>query len=154
MPKAPAPAFVWDPKAPAIFFDPNDPNSRSVTNQSDKDSTDLNVILARYEKTGLIYGQNRPPMFDDFTVLPNFYEMQNRIAKVNQSFDLLPASMRNRFGNDPQKLIDFLLDDKNTAEAVTLGLKNAPDSVASPAPAPVEKPDPTAPPVLPPGGGK
>lgn len=114
---------------PKVNFDPSDKNSRSVTNQSDKDSTDINLIMKRYEKTGLITdlitGNNRQPMYGDFTEVSNFHEMQSKIARVTQAFEALPASTRSKFNNDPAVLVDFLADPKNDAEAVKLGLKDA-----------------------------
>lgn len=124
--------------APVVFFDPKDPKSKSVTNQSDLDSTDINKIMARYEKTGLltdeITGLTRKPMYGDFTSVSNFYDLQVKIKNVERAFGLLPAPVRSRFDNDPQKLINFLADSKNDGEAVKLGLKNAPPA-PDPAPA-------------------
>jgi phage internal scaffolding protein len=147
--------FVWDPKAPAVYFDPDDPKSKSVTNQSDKDSADINIIMERYQKTGLIAGQNRAPMYGDFTVLPNYYELNKTLAGVNQAFEALPAKTRNRFENDPQQLIDFLLDEKNDAEAIKLGLKTEkppvenqekkPEATPKVAPSSAETPEKNAP---------
>nr|QJB18971.1 MAG: internal scaffolding protein [Microvirus sp.] len=113
---------------PGVDFNQDDPNSRSVTNQSDKDSTDINLIMKRYEKTGLItdiLGNSRPPMYGDFSGMPDFHTLQIRIAKVNEAFDALPAQTRSQFGNNAQNLIDFLSDEKNDDEAVKLGLKVA-----------------------------
>lgn len=143
-----------DPKNPALYFDPNDPASRSVTNQSDKDSTDLNLIFAKYEKTGLIpdiiTGDMRKPIFGDFTLVPDFTTMQRNIARTQQAFDALPASIRDEFKNDPQALIEFLADSKNDEKAVKLGLKDkthlpVPDVVADPEGNLKKAPEPKAP---------
>jgi len=131
MPKATASVPAFDPKNPGIYFDPNDPASQSVTNQSDKDSVDLNLMFKRYEKTGLIpdllLGTNRKPFFGDFTSVPNFHELQITLAKTQQAFDALPASTRTKFNNDPQQIIDFLADPKNDQESVDLGLRTLKD---------------------------
>lgn len=112
---------------PGVDFDPADPNSRSVTNQSDRDAADINSIMARYEKTGMIpdalTGALRTPMYGDFTLLPDFHTAQVNIARTKEAFAALPAGVRARFENDPAKLIDFLADSKNDVEAVKLGLK-------------------------------
>ena len=52
--------------------------------------------------------------------------------QAQQSFESLPSELRGRFENDPAKLIDFLSDERNNAEAVKLGLKlerKAPETI-------------------------
>lgn len=125
-----------DPKNPQIYFDPNDPSSQTQTNQSDAEGTDVNKIFAKYQKTGnlvdLITGESRQPFYGDFTKIPNFLETKKALAYIQQAFDLLPASTRNVFLNEPQNLIDFLSDPNNDAEAIKLGLKNDPDATLNP----------------------
>ena len=45
---------------------------------------------------------------------------------AQNAFDQLPSEVRNKFHNDPAKLIGFLKDEKNNEEAYALGLKNKP----------------------------
>lgn len=121
---------------PAVSFDQSDPNSQSMTNQSDKESTDINIQFAKYEKTGLVTdlltGQTRRPMYGDFSDVGDFHALQSTMARVTQSFMALPASIRTRFQNDPAQLVDFLADPKNDPEAIKLGLK--PDASPDPDP--------------------
>ena len=53
--------------------------------------------------------------------------MQNKIVDAQTSFDNMPSHIRNKFENDPQKLIDFLSTEKNLEEAQALGLVNKPE---------------------------
>lgn len=122
------------PESPGVDFtipsntkNPQLHPSFSVTNQSDAESTDINKIMARYEKTGLITdlitGEARKPIYGDFTGIGNYYDLRTRLARANELFDALPAAVRNRFDNDPQKLIDFVQDAKTNAnEMHDLGL--------------------------------
>ena len=48
------------------------------------------------------------------------------IRSAQAQFDALPSSVRDRFDNDPSKLIAFLNDPDNRAEAEKLGLLNTP----------------------------
>ncbi|QXP08032.1 MAG: internal scaffolding protein [Arizlama microvirus] len=115
---------------------------KSLTNQSDLPNTDINNIMARFEKTGLVPGTDRPPMYGDFTEVKDFHTQLSAIRRVEEAFLLLPAKVRNRFQNNPQDLINFLEDSKNDKEAVALGLKEAPPP---PPPNPADKV------ILPPG---
>jgi len=107
-----------------LNFDKSDPKSRSVTNQSDKDLTDVNKIMGRYEKTGLLPQTTRQPIFGDFTEIGDYHQVCQRVVKVNEAFLCLPAGVRSKFLNDPQNLIAFLNDTNNDREAVQLGLKD------------------------------
>jgi len=113
--------------APGTTFDKKNANDRSMTNQADMDAADVNKIMARYEKTGVLVdasGNERQPMYGDFTEIKDYYTSKCAIANVERAFLTLPASVRNRFENNPQLLIDFLEDPKNDTEAVKLGLKD------------------------------
>lgn len=48
------------------------------------------------------------------------------MAQAQQNFMLLPAEIRERFNNDPGRLIAFLEDDRNKNEAIKLGIVNKP----------------------------
>lgn len=125
-----------DQDRPAVSFEARkdakgrvlNPEVLSLTNQADAEACDINVIFARYEKTGLLVdpasGLSRTPVFGDFSNVGDYHSMKCRIAYVEQAFACYPAKLRNRFGNDVQKLVDFLLDVKNDKEAVELGLKD------------------------------
>jgi len=138
--------FKRSEKIPGISF----VAGSSRTKQSFKKDCDINFIMKKYRETGLLpEPQSRPPFFGDFTNAADFLENQNRIAKTQQYFERLPALTRERFGNDPSKMLDFLADIKNKDEAIKLGLvrKPAPDLTPKP-PIPPQTPPP-APPVPP-----
>lgn len=110
---------------PRIVFDPK--KDKSLTNQADMEAADINKIMARYEKTGVLVDPlvgERKPTYGDFTHVKSYHETLGAIRRAEQAFNLLPAGVRNRFYNDPQQLIDFLEDPENDEEAVKLGLKD------------------------------
>lgn len=118
-----------DPVVHEVVFDPKkDRGAVSMTNQADKDSTDINKIVSRFEKTGNIMdlmGNSRQPMYGDFTAVGDYHSLRCKLAQVDRSFMALPVDVRARFDNDPQMLIDFLGDAKNFKEAVDLGLMDS-----------------------------
>lgn len=124
--------------SPGISFNPKtNPNDRSLTNQADMDAADINKIMARYEKTGVLIdpdGFTRQPTYGDFTEVKNYHEMMIGIKNVERAFSQLPAKLKNRFENDPQQLITFLDDEKNYEEAIALGLIEKPEIPAEPVP--------------------
>jgi len=95
------------------------------TEQSHKDETDINQILAKYVKGELLEHRiNHAQNYGDFTGA-DFQAAQNTIATANSMFEELPSSVRNRFQNDPAKFLDFVGDDKNHDEMVSMGLAKA-----------------------------
>lgn len=95
----------------------------SKTKQSFKAECDINNILARYQKTGLVGHLNaRQPRYGDFSNTLDYQAALNAVMAAEESFSSLPAKVRDRFQNDPSKLISFINDPKNKNEAIKLGL--------------------------------
>lgn len=93
----------------------------SLTVQSELESTDINVILKKFGVTGQLPAV-RAPMSGDFTGIEDFQSAAQAVREAEARFLELPADVRYRFANDPQRLLDFVSDDKNRDEAVKLGL--------------------------------
>lgn len=88
-----------------------------------KDECDINNIIAKYDRTGLIdHVSNKSPIYADFSEVGDFHSCYNRIIAAEEAFFELPAVMRERFNNDAGEFIDFIHDDKNLEEMISLGL--------------------------------
>lgn len=99
-------------------------NYDKLTQDQFIEDCDVNVIMARYMKTGEMPPINgRTGVYGDFTELPSYQEALHTLTKANDMFMDIPAHIRLRFENDPQKLMDYLADSKNDEEAIKLGLK-------------------------------
>lgn len=99
----------------------------SMTQQQFKDECNINNILAKYKKTGLLtHTAKHEGHFGDFTSIEDYQTSLHKIMEAENSFNMLPSEIRNRFQNDPGQLIGYLSDEKNNEEAYTLGLKIRP----------------------------
>lgn len=108
-----------------ITFDPK--IEPSLTKQSHKAECDINTILKKYEKTGVItHVNNQAPKYGNFENTEDYQTSINSVMEAQANFDGLPSKIRARFGNDPAQLIEFINDDKNQEEARTLGLLTPP----------------------------
>lgn len=94
----------------------------SRTKQSFKDECDINVIMRRYDKTGVLPAGVGVGSYADFSSVGSFQDSQNILIKAQSQFDALPARVRDRFQNDPEKLLRFIADKANFEEAKKLGL--------------------------------
>lgn len=109
----------------------------SMTKQSFKDECDINNIMRRYEATGVVqHLAAGSPQFGDFMSHMDFQASMNAVIEAENMFAALPARIRDRFGNDPAQLLEFLGNEKNKEEAIALGLVNPPP--VEPAPQKVE----------------
>lgn len=113
---------------------------RSKTKQSMKAETDINNILARFAKSGLLVHVNeRSPVYADVSDVNDYREAISRVREVEGFFGGLPSKVRSHFGNDPAAFLDFMTDPSKAAEAAELGLIPKPEASepVEPAPAPV-----------------
>lgn len=107
-----------------------------VTQQQFKEECDINTIVKRFGITGELPQHQRHPLPDDTTYGHTEYrELLDHVIKVQRAFNDMDVNVRNRFANDPAKLLDFVDDPKNQEEAVRLGI-----AVAKPAPPPPAPP--------------
>lgn len=95
----------------------------SRTKQAMADECDINKIIQRVQQGGdLSHINTRAAQFGDFSNVPDYRESLDFINNANALFMALDATIRDRFANDPAKLLDFLQNPNNKAEATRLGL--------------------------------
>lgn len=101
-------------------------NGPGRTRQEFKDECDINRILANYAVTGVlpVPANARPPIWGDIDEL-DFQAAMDIVAESKTQFEALPAKVRARFDNDPGKLLEFVQNPFNRAEAHSLGLLRA-----------------------------
>lgn len=108
-----------------------------LTKQAPSKSCDINYIVAQYQKTGVLPINIRPrvPVYADVSEFADYHTAMNLICKANDMFAALPVLVRERFDNDPGKMVAFLEDARNLDEARKLGLVE-PAKVVSPSVSP------------------
>ena len=96
----------------------------SLTKQALKDECDVNKIMRRYERDGIIEHVNRfKGSYADVSEVPEDYQSAlQHIALAEDMFLTLPATLRKRFGNDPGAFLAFVSDVANEDEMRALGL--------------------------------
>ncbi|QCQ84885.1 internal scaffolding protein [Blackfly microvirus SF02] len=94
-----------------------------VTRQEFKDECDINVLMASYERTGVITHVNAaPPQFLDVTDVPDLARAIAIMHDAETAFMTLPASARKEFDNDPVKFMDFAGNPENLKRMREWGL--------------------------------
>lgn len=98
---------------------------KSRTKQSFKAECDINNIMAKYKRTGVLpmmIKQN--PQYGDFANPVDFQDAMNIVVQAEAQFAGLPAKTRERFDNNPKNFLDFCSKKENREEMATLGLLN------------------------------
>lgn len=109
-------------------YDPHErvqfvPTGESLTRQSFNAEADINTIMKRYEKSGLIDHVNEHQgSYGDFTNVQDYHSSLNQALSAKSMFMSLPASIRNKFQNDPGAFLEFANDPENEDEMRSLGL--------------------------------
>lgn len=98
-------------------------SDKSLTQQSASAECDINQIVKRFERTGVLSHLNdRVARYGDASGSVSYHEALNLVRAAEGMFAALSADIRDRFDNDPGRLLAFLEDPKNRSEAVSLGL--------------------------------
>lgn len=120
------------------FYKPHDRSSDmsefppSLTRQEFAEECDINTIMARYEKTGVIsHVSNAQPRYVDFGAAPDFHSAMNMLVEAEAAFMSLPATVRRTFENDPVQFVEFAQNPDNLDQMRKWGLA-PPASAESP----------------------
>jgi len=102
----------------------------SMTIQAQAEDADINVLMRRYGITGKMPDNPRIPMYGDFLEVRDYRTALEAIRQADADFMEIPAEIRARFDNDPQRFLEFCSDEANRDELSKLGLlKPAPPPV-------------------------
>lgn len=95
---------------------------KSMAKQAMKDESDINFIMKKFQKTGIIQHQKEfQGNYGDFAAI-DYHEAMNIVVQADQMFDTVPSSVRKRFGNDPGTFLEFVTDEANHEEMRNMGL--------------------------------
>ena len=93
------------------------------TQQNFAKDCDINEIMKRYEKTGLVAHVNRfQGSYGDVTGALDFHSAQNAVIAATEAFMTLPARIRQKFANDPGAFLAFVEDPANEDKMRDMGL--------------------------------
>lgn len=110
---------------------------KSMTEQSHKDSCDIKLIMRKAEKTGMINHVKRTEgQYVDLVGRPDFHQSMNEITQAKSMFETIPATVREKFENNPQKWLDFVTNQDNREEMTQMGFStdHLPEVLSEPEP--------------------
>lgn len=94
----------------------------SLARQDQKDEADINRILELFGVTGVLPVSVRLPEYGDFDGISDYREAIEAVRAAEAAFAAVPAKLRDRLQNNPQKFLEFCADPANLPELRELGL--------------------------------
>lgn len=111
------------------------------TQQNFKEETDINTIVNNFLHTGQMPDNVRLPQYIDYEGVFDFQTAMNSVMAAEESFMQIPADIRAKFDNNPQKFHDFAINEQNRDELGKMGfLRPKPVTEAPPPPPPAPAP--------------
>jgi hypothetical protein len=102
---------------------------RELTEQAHKKQCDMNFILRKYQKTGLIdHVKQHQGRYDDVSV-QDFTEAMHTVSEANQMFESLPSFIRQKVGGTVEGFLDFVQNPNNKEELARLGMLKGNDGL-------------------------
>ncbi len=99
------------------------PGDEPGAKQSMKDECDIEQIVMRYKKTGLVdHLAQGVPAFVDVSELGDYRAVIEQVRLVERYFAGLPALVRSSFENDASLYMDYLETDPSPEDMETRGL--------------------------------
>lgn len=93
------------------------------TQQEFAEECDINALMARYQKTGVMpSGDASKAFYGDFADLPDYMQAQEIMLQAQAAFDMLPAVVRRQFDNDPALFVAFAEKEENIEQMRSWGL--------------------------------
>lgn len=109
----------------------------SRTRQEFKDECDINILMSRYDRNGVLPPTNgAEPQYLDVSNVPDLAQAFDIVEQASKAFFTLSAAVRREFDNDPIKFVAFAEDSKNLERMREWGL--APPAKVDPPPQKVE----------------
>lgn len=100
--------------------------TKSRTKQAHAKEADINYIMRKYLKTGLLEHSRKHEPDYGFATSEDFHTSMNIITKANSMFEELPSQIRSKFENKPDQFLDFVHDENNLEEMIKMGLAKEP----------------------------
>ena len=111
--------------------------SKDLTDQSYKKSSDINNIMKQYQKTGLLLEPNKAfaKYVDNTTAIP-LEDAHRLVNEAKELFYELPSQLRKQMDNDPMQLESFIQNPENRDQLLKYGLISPKAEVITPVIAP------------------
>lgn len=101
---------------------------KTATQQQFRDECNVNSIMRRYTKTGVLPESYNPSSnYKDVSSVPDFMTIKDQMMRAEEAFMNLPVKIRKEFDHDPIQFLQFIANPENKEKAQSLGLLKVPE---------------------------
>jgi len=112
-------SFLKDQRKPELKAQ----DIKRFTKSEFKNECDINVIMKKYQKTGVLpIGIENNGVYLDVSDVPTYQDCLNTVISAQNAFNELPSALRKRFGGDIERYLEYVNDPKNVSEMIELGM--------------------------------
>jgi len=105
---------------PRVQYHPVGP---SLTKQSFANECNINHIMKKFQKSGLVDHLNENKgEYGNYIGYEDYHTSMNKILAADIAFSSIPSSIRANFNNDPAKFLEFAQNPENLDELIEMGL--------------------------------
>lgn len=97
-------------------------DKESKTRQADLEASDINKIVKRFERDGILPLAQREGAYLDVSEVPDYRAALEQVRKADEYFSMLPADSRAMFENDPAQFLDVVNDPTQLSLLVKAGV--------------------------------
>lgn len=127
------------PKRPDNYVKPTITCGASMTKKSQQKECDINNIIKKFDRTGVLsHMAPHEPVYMDVDPI-SYQDALQIVINAQAAFEDLPSKIRQKFGNDPTKFLEFT-NTATTEELIELGLADAPRNNEIPSEEPKDAP--------------
>lgn len=94
----------------------------SLTQQSDAEECDINVIMTKYNPAGAFPQVTDAPTYGDFSGVTDYRSALELVQRADEAFAEVPAETRRLFNNSPSAYLEFVENPENKDKIKELGL--------------------------------
>lgn len=114
---------------PVLYFD----EEPVLTEQHHKDDCDINSIMSKFASNpSAIFADPSAFNYSDVSEHVDYHSALNFVRRIDDMFIQIPADIREKFDNDPEKFVDFMNDENNISALQDMGILVKKDSISSP----------------------
>ena len=113
-------------KTKRCFFETT---GESMTQQHFKEESEINNIIKKHDKNGIIESVARGnARYGDFSLVQDYKSSLDTIREANDNFMEIPSEIRKQFNNNAGEFFNFVQDPNNQSELIKMGLTKTPES--------------------------
>jgi hypothetical protein len=110
-------------KTKRCFFETT---GESMTQQHFKEESEINNIIKKHDKNGIIESVARGnARYGDFSLVQDYKSSLDTIRDANDNFMEIPSEIRKQFNNNAGEFFNFVQDPNNQSELIKMGLATA-----------------------------